>query len=161
MATFGPFNPYIIDKLPEIILMIVPGIKKGETFLCPPSSKTSLVDSIRSIPPIPEPMDTPILSDVFSSITKPESFIASIPAANPYCIKVSMRRASFALRYCSGSKFFTSPAIWDEKLDVSNFEIAVIPDFPAIIFFQVSDTPIPTGVIRPKPVITTLLLLIL
>jgi hypothetical protein len=28
MATFGPFNPYIIDKLPEIILMIVPGIKK-------------------------------------------------------------------------------------------------------------------------------------
>ena len=84
MATFGPFNPYIIDKLPEIILIIVPGIKKGETFLCPPSSKTSLVDSMRSIPPIPEPMDTPILSDVFSSIAKPESFIASIPAANPY-----------------------------------------------------------------------------
>jgi hypothetical protein len=49
----------------------------------------------------------------------------------------------------------------DEKLDASNFEMDEIPDLPAIIFFQVSETPIPTGVIRPKPVTTTLLLLIL
>ena len=37
MATLGPFNPNIMLKLPEIILIMVPGIKKGEILRGPDS----------------------------------------------------------------------------------------------------------------------------
>ena len=83
IATLGPFKPRIIERLPEIILMIVPGMKKGETFRGPPSSKVSLVDSIKFIPPMPEPIETPILSAFYSVMIIPESLNASIPATNP------------------------------------------------------------------------------
>ena len=32
---FGPLNPYLIDKLPEIILMMVAGTKNGDILLEP------------------------------------------------------------------------------------------------------------------------------
>ena len=32
---FGPLNPYLIDKLPEIILIIVAGTKNGDILLEP------------------------------------------------------------------------------------------------------------------------------
>ena len=38
IAKFGPFKPYLIDKLPEIILIIFPGTKKGEIRRGPPFS---------------------------------------------------------------------------------------------------------------------------
>jgi len=47
---------------------------------------------------------------------------------------------------------------FDAKLFGSNFVIFEIPDWPSIIFFQESLTPIPTGVTKPSPVTTTLLL---
>jgi hypothetical protein len=30
MAKFGPFNPYLIERLPEIMLIMLPGTKNGE-----------------------------------------------------------------------------------------------------------------------------------
>ena len=37
MDRLGPLNPYLMDRLPEIMLMIVPGIKKGEILRGPPA----------------------------------------------------------------------------------------------------------------------------
>ena len=57
---FGPLNPYLIDKLPEIILIIDAGTKKGEILLDPLLLNISLVFSIFGKPPIPDPIATPI-----------------------------------------------------------------------------------------------------
>ncbi len=76
IAKLGPFKPYLIDRLPEIILMIEEGTKKGEIRLAPFSLKRSAVRSIVPKPPIPAPIATPIRS-AFSSVTSiPESSIA-------------------------------------------------------------------------------------
>ena len=37
IATLGPFKPKIMLKLPEIMLMMVPGIKNGEILRGPDS----------------------------------------------------------------------------------------------------------------------------
>ena len=74
----------MIDKLPEIILIMVPGIKNGETLRGPDSSNVSLVLSIIPKPPIPDPIATPILSAFCSFTSNPESLNASIPATKPY-----------------------------------------------------------------------------
>ena len=83
IETLGPFKLSIIERLPEIILIIVPGMKNGETLRTPPSSNTSLVDSIKLMPPMPDPTDTPILSLLLSVTSMPESLKASMPAAIP------------------------------------------------------------------------------
>jgi len=83
IETLGPFKLSIIERLPDIILIIVPGIKNGDTLRMPPSSNTSLVDSIKLIPPMPEPTDTPMRSLLLSLTSIPESLNASIPAAIP------------------------------------------------------------------------------
>ena len=49
----------MIDRLPEIMLMIEPGTKNGDTLRTPPAAKSSQVFSIIGRPPIPEPIDTP------------------------------------------------------------------------------------------------------
>ena len=77
-------------------------------------------------------------------------------------MKVSILLASLGFRYAFGSKSLTSPAIVDEKDDsklfVSKFVIFEMPDWPSIILFHELVTPIPTGVTKPSPVITTFLL---
>ncbi len=60
MAMFGPRNPYRIDTLPEIMLMTLAGTKNGDTRRGPLSSSTECVSSIVRMPPIPEPIATPI-----------------------------------------------------------------------------------------------------
>ena len=108
------------------------------------------------MPPIPAPIDTPMRSAFSSVTTMPESLNASKPAAKPNWIKVSIRRASLAGMYCSTSKSFTSPAIWELKLLASNLVILLMPDLPATIFAQAVCVPIPTGETTPRPVTTTL-----
>ena len=104
---------------------------------------------------MPEPMETPIRS-AFSSVTsKPESLKASIPAAKPYWINVSIRLASLAEIKSSALKSLTSPAMVEEKADVSNLVILPTPDFPATRLVQAVLTPTPTGDTTPSPVITT------
>ena len=46
------------------MLMMLPGMKKGEIFFAPPSIKARCVSSINGSPPIPEPITTPIRSAV-------------------------------------------------------------------------------------------------
>ena len=58
----GPLKPYLIATVPEAILIIDPGTKKGEILFGPLSFSISEFFSIVSRPPIPEPIDTPTLS---------------------------------------------------------------------------------------------------
>ena len=58
---------------------------------------------------MPAPMRTPTRSEVASVTTKPESRIACIPATTPYCMKASMRRASFGEIYGSRLNSRISP----------------------------------------------------
>jgi hypothetical protein len=52
-ARLGPFMPNMIDRLPEIMLMMVPGMKKGEILRGPPARKSLCVSSIIGRPPMP------------------------------------------------------------------------------------------------------------
>ncbi len=88
----------MIDKLPEIMLMIVPGMKNGEIFRAPPARKSLWVSSIIGRPPMPEPILTPIRSALPGPTSRPESRKAWIPAAMPKWMKTSIRRASLADR---------------------------------------------------------------
>ncbi len=54
-------------------------------------------------------------------------------------------------------KFLTSPATCEGNAEQSNLVILPMPDWPLMILAHDSATPIPTGVIKPKPVTTTLL----
>ena len=49
----------------------------------------------------------------------------------------------------------TSPAILEEKPEVSNLEIRVIPPLPSKAAFQFFSVPTPKGETRPMPVIAT------
>ena len=82
-ARLGPFMPNMIDRLPEIMLMMVPGMKKGEILRGPPPRKSLCVSSIIGSPPMPEPMLMPMRSALASVTSMPESRIAWMPAAMP------------------------------------------------------------------------------
>ena len=83
VARFGPLAPVMMDTLPEIMLMIVEGTKKGEILRGPPSARICAVFSMVVMPPIPAPTDTPMRSALASVTSRPASFIASIDAATP------------------------------------------------------------------------------
>src|SRR3989338_506032 len=70
-------------------------------------------------------------------------------------MNVSIVRASFEDMYDSTLKPLTSPAIWQEKLDASNLVMRSMPDLPARMLAQDSDTVLPTGLMQPRPVTTT------
>src|SRR5574337_18958 len=74
-------------------------------------------------------------------------------------MKVSMCRASFAGKYCSTSNPLTSPAKRQAKADASKRMIGAMPERPASRLAQPSATVLPTGLIRPRPVTTTRLLM--
>ena len=59
---FGPLSPYLMATVPEAMFFIEPGTKKGEILFGPLSLSIREFFSIVSKPPIPEPIDTPILS---------------------------------------------------------------------------------------------------
>ncbi len=67
-----------------------------------------------------------------------------------------MRRASFGARYFETSKSFTSPAIWQLRRDGSKRVTRLMPDLPASTLSQASGTVLPTGLMMPSPVTTTL-----
>ena len=84
MEMFGPLKPYSIDRLPEIMLMIDPGTKNGDTLRTPAALNSSLVSSISGRPPMPEPMATPTRSgSAAPSLSRPASRTACMPAARP------------------------------------------------------------------------------
>ena len=146
----------MIDTFPEIMLMIVPGMKNGEMRRGPCSESVRAPSSIIGSPPIPDPMFTPMRSAFASVAWMPASAIASIAAAVPKCRNRSKRRASLTGRYLLTSKPFTSPAICEANWAGSKRVMRVMPGRPARTFAQASLTPIPTGLTMPSPVTTTL-----
>ena len=69
----GPLNPNLKDAYPETMFDIAPGTKNGEIFLGPLVSSKSLFSSIVHNPPMPDPIETPILFKSSSSRFNPES----------------------------------------------------------------------------------------
>ena len=83
IAMFGPLAPSRIERLPAIMLMIVPGMKNGEMRRGPFFLSSSCIASMSGKPPMPEPKLTPMRS-AFSGVTaSPESRHACTPAAMP------------------------------------------------------------------------------
>src|SRR5216117_603172 len=70
----------MIDRFPEIMLIIVLGMKKGEILRGPPFSTSLCVSSIIGSPPMPEPILTPMRAALASVTSRPESF-----SLNPGC----------------------------------------------------------------------------
>jgi hypothetical protein len=63
-------------------------------------------------PPMPEPMNTPTLAAIAGVIASFESSMANCAAAIAYWMKRSIFLMSFFSIQLSGSKPFTSAAIW-------------------------------------------------
>src|SRR5580698_4393424 len=61
----------------------------------------------------------------------------------------------FSMKF-SGSKFFTSAAIWQAKFVESNWVMRATPLLPASTACHTSPVVLPTPQIRPRPVTTTL-----
>ena len=94
----------MIDKKPEIMLVMVEGTKNGDTRLGPLFVSFKWFCSICSKPPIPEPIATPTRCALSCEIVKPESTKACLPAAIPSWIKRSIFLVSFFSMYSCGSK---------------------------------------------------------
>src|SRR6185503_10496700 len=156
MARFGPFAPTSIDSSPAVMLMMLPGMKKGEMRRGPFAFSSSCIDSISGRPPMPEPKLTPTRSAFCGVTSSAASRQACSPAAMPYWMKMSMRRASFGAMYGATSKPFTSPAIWLASREGSKRVIRVMPGVPARARSQASETVLPSGLMIPSPVTTTL-----
>ncbi len=73
----------MIDIWPEIMLMIEPGTKNGDTRRGPRLTSSVCVSSISGRPPMPEPMMTPTRSALASVTSMPLSRSAWSPAAMP------------------------------------------------------------------------------
>ena len=72
MAIFGPRYPYIMDKCPDTMLIMLEGTKNGETLFGPRSKRTWWQVSMVLIPPIPDPIATPTLDKSESESSSPE-----------------------------------------------------------------------------------------
>src|ERR1700744_3963400 len=152
---FGPFRPYLIERWPEIMLMIEAGTKNGEILRGPPFNQLSCSCSMGSRPPMPAPHTAPQRSGSNLLKSIPESVTACMPAATPYCINSSMRRASFGVMYCVTSKSRTEPPKRTGKADTSNLVMGPIPLSPRRTASQADLTVLPTGEMMPRPVTTT------
>src|ERR1700677_3107348 len=108
-----------------------------------------------SRPPMPDPISTPMRSELVSVTTNPESRIACMPATTPYCMKASIRRASLALMNGSRSRLRISPPKCVGKVDTSNRVTGPMPLRPPMIESQAAAISLPTGETIPKPVTTT------
>ena len=67
----------------HVMLMMLPGMKNGETLRGPPSSILLWLSSMNWMPPMPAPMATPIACPFSGVISRPESRMASTLAATP------------------------------------------------------------------------------
>src|SRR5689334_17152270 len=78
-----------------------------------------------------------------------------MPAAIPKWMKLSMCLASLPGMYSSSWKPLTSPANWQLMPEASKRVIGAMPDLPASRLAQPSETVLPTGLMSPRPVMTT------
>src|SRR5688572_23472518 len=138
--------------------MMDAGMKNGEIFRGPPARSASCSRSMLVNPPMPEPTNTPTCGAFASVIASFASSIANCDAAIAYWMKTSIFLTSFFSTNCSGSKFFTSPAMREANADASKRVIFPMPPWPAVNARQFNSVPMPTGDTSPMPVTTTRLL---
>ena len=79
-----------------------------------------------------------------------------MPAATPKCIEVSLRRTALASIQSVALKSWTSPAALASYFETSNFVISGRPEWPRMRLPHAVWTSLPTGLITPRPVTTTL-----
>jgi len=137
------------------MLMMQPGIIKGEMRRGPRLTIASLLAQMEGRPPMPAPIATPVIGAFSSVISRPESSSAIRPAATPKCTKRSKRRTSLTPRYFAASKSFTSPAIWQPNSEGSKAVMRPMPLLPSSAFFQLVARSAPRGETMPRPVTTT------
>ncbi len=116
----GPRTPSFIEMRPGAILLMSIGMKKGDSRSGPCSLITLVCCSMVVMPPMPDPMMTPMVSRFASVISKPESATASCAAIQANWAKRSILRASFLPMIAAGSKSRTSAAKRVARLDASN-----------------------------------------
>ena len=126
----------------------------GETRRAPSASRTRVVFSITSRPPIPEAIRTPMSVDS-AAMSRPECCTASRAAAMANCTCGVLRRASLLPKIAAASNPLTSPAIRTGRRDASKCVIGAVPLRPALSASQLSVTLLPTGETVPMPVTTT------
>ena len=73
VAKLGPLKPYMMARLPAIMLMMVLGTKNGDSLRGPESISFWWFSSMLVNPPMPEPMATPMRSPFSLSISRPAS----------------------------------------------------------------------------------------
>ncbi len=138
------------------MLLMSIGIMNGESRPGPRSSKILCCSAVVCSPPMPEPRMTPISSRFSFSRSRPESLSAD--QRHKRRIANSGRCGGFPWATetpASGSKFFTSPAIFVSNAVASNAVMWSMPHWPAIKFFQKVSRSWPSGVTTPRPVTTT------
>src|SRR5712671_923212 len=155
VASFGPFAPKRMETCPAARLMMDAGMKKGEILRGPPSISAVCSRSITSNPPMPDPICTPTRSSFSGVIFNSDIWIASSDAASARWMNRPIFLTSFFSMNLSGSKDFTSAAIWQAKADASNPVMRSTPLLPASKAGHTSAVVLPTAQIIPKPVMTT------
>ena len=108
---FGPLAPNRMAMTPEAMLMMIMGMKKGETRSGPLVRSVSKFSSRVSRPPMPEPTSTPKREASTRSAWIPASSTAIAAQATAYLRKRSNLRSSFLSMYLRGSNPLTSPAM--------------------------------------------------
>jgi hypothetical protein len=84
-----------------------------------------------------------------------ESFMHIVEAATESWAKRPISRTFFFGIHCSGAKPFTSPAMRAGNVLASKSVMGPMPERASSTDVQVSSVPIPFGVTRPMPVMTT------
>src|SRR5579884_4025293 len=125
---FGPRAPTSMLTMPEAMLMMIMGTKKGLTRWGPRSRRTRCCSSHVRAPPMPVPMMTPMSSPFLRVISSRASSSASRVAATAKWTNRSFRRTSLRSRKAEGSKSGISAAIWDSKGEGSKDVIRRTPD---------------------------------
>src|SRR5581483_2816229 len=137
------------------MLMIEAGTKNGEILRGPPFRKASYSDSMVHRPPMPAPQTAPHRDASALLKSMPQSATAWMPAATPYCMNSSMRRASFGDMYWATSKSRTWPPKRTGNDETSNRVIGPMPLSPRTMASHADATVLPTGETIPRPVTTT------
>jgi hypothetical protein len=138
-------------------------MKNGETRRGPRSLRVIAVSAIPSMPPMPEPIRTPV--EFWSSLAEgcqSASSSACFAAAMAKMMKSSTLRCSFGSIHASALKVPSepsprgmTPAILQGMSETSNVSILRAPLLPPRMRDQVVSTPQPSGQTIPSPVTTT------
>src|SRR5215218_8134992 len=136
------------------------GMVKGETRFGPFSSRTSSWPRRVSAPPIPVPMTTAMRSGSTPAFPAPESRQASSAAMTATCWLRSSRRARTRSIWSTGSVARRATSWAGNSLTQSSV-IRLTPDRPASRASHVLATSPPSGVVAPRPVTTTSVVLLM